>query len=125
MSTPFTIAQKNNLPVLDSQFFVVELGHAGTPSDFFADLRAEINIEFAAAGETPPQNLRAVLISNDHASHACYLSSKFMRSAVDRGICLEAGDAIFLALGSGEPGTTNSFEYGSNNAVTLSVACFY
>jgi hypothetical protein len=127
MSTPLPLARLNNLPTISSEFIVVEIGHAGTRADLVAAIETEIATEFAAAGETPPPKgmIKSVLISNDHATEAVYLSSRFMSSAATRGIKLDAGDAIFLAFGESQPSSTNSIQYGAGGTCTLSVACFY
>ncbi len=115
MSTPFTIAQKNNLPVINEDTLIVEIGHGGTPASLTAAL--------VTAGASA--NMRSLLISNDHASEVCYLSTKSKRSGVSRGIRLDPGDAIFLAVSGGYPPAADDLEFGGAGAVTLSVACFY
>jgi hypothetical protein len=127
MSSSLPLARLNNLPTISSEFIIVEIGHGGTRADLLAAVEAEIATEFAAAGETaPPQGMiKSVLISNDHASEAVYISNKFMSSAATRGIKLDAGDAIFLAFGDRQPPTSNAIQFGAGGACTLSVACFY
>jgi len=115
MSTPLTIAQKNNLPIINEDTLIVEIGNNGTPGSLTTAL--------VSAGA--PGNIRSLLISNDHASEVCYLSTKSKRSGVSRGIRLDPGDAIFLATSGGYPPAADDLEFGGAGTVTLSVACFY
>ena len=50
-------------------------------------------VQIALTGETV-QGLRAVIVSNDHASDRAYIQSA--GSTTGRGICLVAGDSILL-----------------------------
>jgi len=127
MSTPFPLAVNANTPTIDSNFCIVEVGSNGSTTDLIDAVETEIATEFAAAGVTAPPKgtIKSMLISNDHATEKCYLKSKFMTSGVSRGILLDAGDAIFLALGSSHPPASNAIEFAAAGVCTLSVACFY
>ena len=128
MNTPFPIAEYANNPTVSGSFCIVEIGSAGGGfTNLITAVENEIATEFGAAGVAPPPRgtIKSMLISNDHATEKVYLQSEFMASGSARGILLDAGDAIFLALGEELPPTSNSIGFDAAAACTLSVACFY
>lgn len=53
----------------------------------------DLLVQIALTGETV-EGLRAIVVSNDHASDRAYIQSR--GSTTGRGICLVAGDSILL-----------------------------
>jgi len=115
-----SINTDRNMPVVNNDFTVVELGSTSSNGDkLIPAIMVKMN---SALTIVPTGDIKGLLISNDHASHKCYINSEDMASSATRGLVLDTGDAIYFAIRDGcRDG--NAITYSTSG--TVSVAVYY